>query len=107
MKEKKEKEKREKKEKKRRKKEKRKVEEEVRKEEEKVEKKEEEYLNGKPEFYDIESEHCLIPLLPSNNSYNRNMVLAFNHSGVKFIFESIQKLIMEKNNLNTTRNEII
>jgi hypothetical protein len=37
------------------------------------------------EYYDFTSEHGLIPALPSNNSYNRNFVLSFGHSGVKFI----------------------
>ena len=37
------------------------------------------------EYYDFTSDHGLIPALPSNNSYNRNIVLSFGHSGVKFI----------------------
>ena len=37
------------------------------------------------EYFDFTSEHGLIPALPSNNSYNRNFVLSFGHSGVKFI----------------------
>ena len=41
------------------------------------------------EYFDIKSEHCLIPLIPSNNSFNRNMVLTFGHSGVKFIIEKL------------------
>ena len=41
------------------------------------------------ELFDIKSDHCLIPLIPTNNSFNRNMVLTFGHSGVKFIIEKI------------------
>ena len=41
------------------------------------------------EYFDIKSQHSLIPLLPYNNSYNRNMVLTFSHSGVRFIMDRI------------------
>ena len=37
------------------------------------------------EYFDFTSDHGLIPALPSNNSYNRNLVISFSHSGVQFI----------------------
>ena len=43
------------------------------------------------EYFDVESEHCLMPLLPSVNSYNRNMVLSVGHSGVKYLLDRVAK----------------
>ena len=40
-------------------------------------------------YFDVKSDHCLQPLLPQQNSYNRNMVLTMGHSGVKFIIEKV------------------
>jgi hypothetical protein len=40
-------------------------------------------------YFEVRSEHCLMPLLPQVNSYNRNMVLSMGHSGVKFIIEKV------------------
>lgn len=45
------------------------------------------------DYFDFKSEHCLMPLIPSSNSYNRNFVLTMGHSGVKFIIDAICKLI--------------
>jgi hypothetical protein len=41
------------------------------------------------EYFDIKSMHQLIPILPFNNSYNRNMAITFSHSGVRFILERL------------------
>lgn len=43
------------------------------------------------QYFEVKSEHCLMPLLPQVNSYNRNMVLSMGHSGVKFIIEKISR----------------
>lgn len=43
------------------------------------------------EYFDVESVHCLMPLLPTANSYNRNMVLTISHGGVKFILDRVSK----------------
>jgi hypothetical protein len=51
------------------------------------------------EYYDFKSEHCLMPLIPSSNSYNRNFVLSIGHSGVKYIFDTISNNIQEKYNI--------
>ena len=40
-------------------------------------------------YFDVKSDHCLQPLMPQQNSYNRNMVLTMGHSGVKFIIEKV------------------
>lgn len=45
------------------------------------------------EYYDFKSDHCLMPLLPSSNSYNRNFVLTMGHSGVKFIIEKLTMVV--------------
>ena len=41
------------------------------------------------QYFEVKSEHCLMPLLPQVNSYNRNMVLSMGHSGVKHIIEKV------------------
>jgi hypothetical protein len=41
-----------------------------------------------------------MPLLPSSNSYNRNMVLTFNHTGVKFIIEKVAKQVEEESRIH-------
>ena len=43
------------------------------------------------EYFDIQSEHCLMPLLPQANSYNRCIVLSIAHSGVKHIIDRVTK----------------
>ena len=48
------------------------------------------------EYYDFKSEHCLMPLIPAANSYNRNFVLTMGHTGVKFIIDAIGVLITNK-----------
>jgi hypothetical protein len=44
------------------------------------------------ENFDVVSEHCLMPLIPAANSFNRNMVLSIGHSGVKFVLDRVAKL---------------
>ncbi|CDW89156.1 UNKNOWN [Stylonychia lemnae] len=58
------------------------------------------------EYFDVKSNHCLIPLIPSNNSHNRNMVLTFSHSGVRYIIDKIQNSSEEKQKLLTARNQL-
>jgi hypothetical protein len=53
------------------------------------------------EYFDFTSDHGLIPALPSNNSYNRNLVISFGHSGVQYILNQIflkqdESLILQK-----------
>ena len=43
------------------------------------------------EYFDVESVHCLMPLLPTPNSHNRNMVLSISHGGVKYILDRVAK----------------
>ena len=58
-------------------------------EKERQEKEEEHLPPISDEYFDIKSTHSLIPLLPYNNSYNRNMALTFSHSGVKYILDRL------------------
>jgi hypothetical protein len=99
--------KREKKEKKKAKKEKHKAEKKQKELENLSAKEKEEFLRNlieeRPEYYDFKSEHCLMPLIPASNSYNRNFVLTMQHSGVKAIIDSIGKAIEEKYNVGKAR----
>lgn len=58
-------------------------------------------------FFDVKSEHCLQPLLPQQNSYNRNMVLTMSHSGVKFIIEKISVSLEQEFKVKEVRDKII
>ena len=48
---------------------------------------EEKYLGM--EYFDVKSQHCLMPLMEVTNSYNRNFVLSFGHGGVRAIIERV------------------
>ena len=41
------------------------------------------------EYFDVKSQHCLMPLMEVTNSYNRNFVLSFGHGGVRAIIERV------------------
>jgi len=58
-------------------------------------------------FFDVKSEHCLMPLLPQANSYNRNMVMSMGHSGVKFIIEKISQKMEEEFTTTDVRAKIM
>ena len=58
-------------------------------------------------YFGVKSDHCLMPLLPQQNSYNRNMVLSMGHSGVKFIIEKISKSLESEYRVHEVREKII
>ena len=58
-------------------------------------------------YFDVKSDHCLMPLLPQQNAYNRNMVLSMGHSGVKFIIEKISKSLESEYKVHEVREKII
>ena len=60
-----------------------------------------------PEYFDIKSEHCLMPNIPSSNSFNRNLVLTFAHNGVKYIMDRVAKSVMENKEISRIRNDIV
>ena len=61
-------------------------------------------------YYDIISDHSLKPLVQTSNSYNRNLVLTFGHSAVKYIIDvcknsiirEIKKIRAEKSTFNNS-----
>lgn len=59
------------------------------------------------EYYDFKSEHCLMPLIPSSNSYNRNFVLSMGHTGVKFIIDTIGRNVADIYNVSKAREQIL
>lgn len=58
-------------------------------------------------YFDVKSDHCLMPLLPQQNSYNRNMVLSMGHSGVKFIIEKISQSLESELQVREVRDKIM
>ena len=60
------------------------------------------------QYYDIISDHSLKPLVQTSNSYNRNLVLTFGHSAVKYIIDvwknsivkELKKIKADKSKLN-------
>lgn len=57
--------------------------------------------------FDVKSDHCLQPLLPQQNSYNRNMVLTMGHSGVKYIIEKVSLSIEQVTRVKEVRDKIM
>ena len=58
-------------------------------------------------YFDVKSDHCLMPLLPQQNAYNRNMVLSMGHSGVKFIIEKISRSMESEYQVHEVREKIM
>lgn len=58
-------------------------------------------------YFDVKSDHCLMPLLPQHNAYNRNMVLSMGHSGVKFIIEKISSSLESEFQVKEVRDKIM
>ena len=58
-------------------------------------------------YFDVKSDHCLMPLLPQQNAYNRNMVLSMGHSGVKFIIEKISHSLESEFQVHEVREKIM
>ena len=58
-------------------------------------------------YFDVKSDHCLMPLLPQHNAYNRNMVLSMGHSGVKFIIEKISRSLESEYQVSEVREKIM